>query len=65
MAFELLVEHGFATPAPYLGRARWVQLKRADALPDAELTAYLAQAHALVAARLTRAERKRLGLETG
>ncbi len=62
MAFELLIEHGLATPAPYLGRAKWVQLKSPDALPAAELIAYLAQAHALVAARLTRAERKRLGL---
>jgi predicted DNA-binding protein (MmcQ/YjbR family) len=49
MAFELLVEHGVARPAPYLARARWVQLLAADALPDRELDAYLAQAHALVA----------------
>ncbi len=62
MAFELLIEHGLARPAPYLQRAKWVRLASADALPDDELKAYLAQAHALVAARLTRARKSTLGL---
>lgn len=62
MAFELLVEQGVARPSPYLARAKWVELVRADALPDAELTAYLAQAHAIVAAGLTRKARAALGL---
>jgi predicted DNA-binding protein (MmcQ/YjbR family) len=39
-----------------------VQLVSNNALPDAELTAYLAQAHALVVAKLTRKSRKALGL---
>jgi predicted DNA-binding protein (MmcQ/YjbR family) len=62
MAYELLIEQGLAAPAPYLARAKWVQMADNDALPDAELAAYLNQAHALVAARLTRAARKELGL---
>jgi predicted DNA-binding protein (MmcQ/YjbR family) len=62
MAFELLIEQGLGTPAPYLQRARWVLLTSPDALPDDELRAYLAQAHALIAARLTRAARRSLGL---
>ena len=62
MAFELLVEAGLARPAPYLARAKWVQLLDNDALPDSELAAYLNQAHALVAAKLTRAMRRTLGL---
>ena len=62
MAFELLVEEGFARPAPYLARAKWVQLLAPDSLPEADLKAYLTQAHALVAAKLTRAARKELGL---
>src|SRR3712207_6611297 len=48
MAFELLVEQGLARPAPYLARAKWVQLTGADALSDEDLRAYLAQAHGLV-----------------
>ena len=62
MAFELLVEQGVAEPAPYLARAKWVKLATNDALSDAELAAYLAQAHGLVAAGLTRAKRAALGL---
>jgi predicted DNA-binding protein (MmcQ/YjbR family) len=62
MAFELLVEHGLARPAPYLQRAKWVRLVGPDALSDADIKAYLGQAHALVAARLTRARKRELGL---
>jgi predicted DNA-binding protein (MmcQ/YjbR family) len=62
MAFELLIEAGLARPAPYLARAKWVQLSDNDALPEAELAAYLQQAHGLVAAKLTRAARRELGL---
>jgi predicted DNA-binding protein (MmcQ/YjbR family) len=63
MAFELLIEQGLAIPAPYLARAKWVKLAAPDALPDADLLAYLAQAHGLVAARLTRAVRRGIGLD--
>ena len=62
MAYELMIEAGIARPAPYLARAKWVQLVDNDALPDAELAAYLDQAHALIAAKLTRAARRELGL---
>jgi predicted DNA-binding protein (MmcQ/YjbR family) len=62
MAYELLIEHGAARSAPYLGRAKWVQLVDQDALEDDDLRAYLRQAHALIAARLTRAQRRALGL---
>ena len=63
MAYAMLIEHGLAQPAPYLARAKWVQLVGNNALPDAELTRYLAQAHALIAAKLTRKARKALGLD--
>jgi predicted DNA-binding protein (MmcQ/YjbR family) len=62
MAYELLIEAGLARPAPYLARAKWVQLTDNDVLPDAELAAYLEQAHGLIAAKLTRATRRELGL---
>ncbi|WP_456618603.1 MULTISPECIES: MmcQ/YjbR family DNA-binding protein [unclassified Bradyrhizobium] len=64
MAYAMLIEHGMARPAPYLARAKWVQLVSNDALPDAELAGYLAQAHALVVAKLTRKTRKELGLDS-
>jgi predicted DNA-binding protein (MmcQ/YjbR family) len=62
MAFELLIEQGVAKPSPYLARAKWVFLSSADALPDDQLIAYITQAHALVAAKLTRKKRAELGL---
>jgi predicted DNA-binding protein (MmcQ/YjbR family) len=62
LAFEMLVEQGLARPAPYAARFKWVQLTSYDALPDADLVAYLAQAHAIVAASLTRKARAALGI---
>ena len=64
MAYAMLIEHGLARPAPYLARAKWVQLASNNALPDAELSTYLAQAHALIVAKLTRKIRKELGLDS-
>ena len=62
MAFELLIEHGLARPAPYLGRAKWVQLASHNALEDDDLRAYLRQAHGLISAKLTAAQRQAIGL---
>ena len=62
MAFELLIEQGLARPTAYSARFKWVTLVRPDALPDDQITAYLAQAHALVAAKLPKKTRAALGL---
>lgn len=62
MAFELLCEQGLARPAPYLRRAKWVQLVAQDALNNRDLRAYLTAAHAIVSAKLTRKLRRELGL---
>ena len=52
LAFEMLIEQGVAKPAPYLGRAKWVQLTGPAALGDDDLAAYLREAHDIVAAKL-------------
>ena len=62
IAFEALVESGAARPAPYLARAKWVRFDSLAAQGDAEMADWLANAHALVAAKLTRAMRRSLGL---
>jgi predicted DNA-binding protein (MmcQ/YjbR family) len=62
MAFELLPQEGVARPAPYLARAKWLELASPDALGEAEIRGYLTQAHALVAGKLTRKARRELGL---
>jgi len=62
IAYEALVESGAARPAPYLARAKWVRFDSLAAQDDAEMAGWLANAHALVAAKLTRAVRRSLGL---
>src|SRR5215475_7798700 len=52
LAFEMLVEQGVARPAPYLARAKWVQLAGPNALADEDLRAYLKEAHRIVAGKL-------------
>ena len=50
VAFEMLVETGAARPAPYMARAKWVRLDDLGSMPDDDLKAYLAHAHAQIAA---------------
>lgn len=58
-AFHLLSEAGIAQPAPYLARAKWVQVVQ-GAMPDEELLQRLTQAYAIVRAGLTRKARATL-----
>jgi predicted DNA-binding protein (MmcQ/YjbR family) len=60
LAFQMLVEQGLAKPAPYLARAKWVQLVAADALDDADLAAYIAEAHRIVAGKLAKTVQAKL-----
>lgn len=62
IAFEALTSSGRGRPAPYLARAKWVRFDAMADIDDAELADWLATAHALVAAKLTRAVRRELGL---
>ena len=62
LSFEMLVESGAAEPAPYLARAKWVRLAANDSLPPETLTAYIREAHAIIAAKLTRKVRADLGI---
>lgn len=41
-------------PAPYLARAKWVQVEDLAKLPDAEARELLARAHQLIFAKLTK-----------
>lgn len=62
MAFDLLPEIDGMGPAPYLARAKWVQARQGCGLSEAELAAYVDEAHRMVAARLTRKMQVALGL---
>ena len=62
IAYEVLTETGRARPAPYLARARWVNLPDPEAWDDDELAEHFASAHRIVAAKLTKKARAGLGL---
>lgn len=49
-------------PAPYLARAKWVQVKDLKQISDAELKALIKRSYALVALKLTKKLRAELGL---
>jgi predicted DNA-binding protein (MmcQ/YjbR family) len=62
VAFEVLSESGRATPAPYLARAKWLHFADLSALDADEVADWLATAHGLIAAKLTKKVRAELGL---
>lgn len=61
-SFAILTQQEGIIPAPYLQRAKWVQLDRLTRMKAGELKAYLTRAHAIVAAGLTKKARAALGL---
>lgn len=61
IAWEVLTETGRARPAPYLARAKWVNLPDPSAWDATELAEHLALAYGIVAAGLTRKARAALG----
>jgi predicted DNA-binding protein (MmcQ/YjbR family) len=62
IAYEALVATGVARPAPYLARHKWLRFDVLADQDDGEMADWLASAHALVAAKLTRKLRRELGL---
>lgn len=62
LSYQILCELPGIVPAPYLARAKWVQVQTDDALTDADLKSYIEDAHAIIAAKLTKKARAELGL---
>ena len=62
ITYEVLTGEGRARPAPYLARAKWVQVTAEHGWSDEDLASHLRQAHHLVAGKLTRRLRAELGL---
>ncbi|WP_374384742.1 MmcQ/YjbR family DNA-binding protein [Dongia sp.] len=63
MSYDLLRQQKGIVPAPYLARAKWVQVDAARALSDKDLKAYIETAYRLVALKLTKAQKAELGLD--
>jgi predicted DNA-binding protein (MmcQ/YjbR family) len=62
IAFEVLTATGQAQPAPYMARGHWVRVEDWQDWPDEDLADHLERAYGLVAAKLTKAARQKLGL---
>lgn len=58
---ELSQRDGFI-PAPYMARAKWVQVLRPEVLSRAEWEAFIHQSYELVKAKLTKKMRGELGI---
>ena len=62
LSYDILRRQDGIVPAPYLARAKWVQVQNPDAMSDDDLRGYIEDAHALISAKLTKAKRTELGL---
>ncbi len=62
LSYRLLSEQPDIVPAPYLARAKWVQVETAKAMGDQDLKAYIEAAYFIIVGKLTWAKRKELGL---
>jgi predicted DNA-binding protein (MmcQ/YjbR family) len=61
-SYSILIEQQGIIPAPYLARAKWVQLEESDALNDEDVKSYITQAHSIIAAKLTKKLQAELGI---
>ena len=62
MSFEMLPNLDGITPAKYLARAKWVDVTPNSELSLGDISAYITEAHRLVASKLTRNTKEELGL---
>ncbi|WP_025898657.1 MmcQ/YjbR family DNA-binding protein [Sneathiella glossodoripedis] len=62
LSYQILIEQDGIIPAPYLARAKWVQLEHPDAMTDEDLKTYIKTAHEIVSKKLTKKMQKELGL---
>ncbi|GAB5388702.1 MAG: MmcQ/YjbR family DNA-binding protein [Alphaproteobacteria bacterium] len=62
LAFEIMPEQPGLIPAPYLQRAKWIRLDDHDAMTRPELEQHLRDAHAIIAAKLSKKMQRELGL---
>ena len=62
MSFEGLSEIDGIGQAPYFAKRAWVSVDKGAALSDADLKAYVAASHRMIASKLTKKLRAELGL---
>jgi len=62
LSYSILIEQEYIVPAPYLARAKWVQLTSDKAMTAEDIKTYINEAYSIVKAKLTKAARKDLGI---
>tara|TARA_R110000787_G_scaffold71642_2_gene159406 strand:- start:16985 stop:17407 length:423 start_codon:yes stop_codon:yes gene_type:complete len=62
LTYAILIEQEGIVPAPYLARAKWVQLVSQNAMGDDDIKAYIEEAYSIIKAKLTKAIRTKLGI---
>ncbi|MEL7272318.1 MAG: MmcQ/YjbR family DNA-binding protein [Pseudomonadota bacterium] len=60
LSFRMLTQQECLVVAPYLGRYKWVQMRDPGALSNEDLMAYVGASYDMVAAKLTKAQRRKL-----
>ena len=63
LAFDMLTQLAGVRPAPYFARASWVAIGPDAPLSEDDVKRYIAEAHRLIAAKLTRRARAELCLD--
>lgn len=61
-SYSLLIQEDGIIPAPYLARAKWVQIEAGATLTDKEIAKYIIAAHDIISQKLTKKLRSELGL---
>ncbi|MBL4837445.1 MAG: MmcQ/YjbR family DNA-binding protein [Kordiimonadaceae bacterium] len=61
-SYQILCELEGVIPAPYLARAKWVQVLSNASLADEDIQSYIVEAHSIIAGKLTKKARTELGL---
>lgn len=61
-SFDILTSLDGVTQAPYFAKRQWVSVEAGSELSDADVLAYAARSHALVARGLTKKLRAELGI---
>ncbi len=62
LTYDILTEQPGIIPAPYLARAKWVQVESADAMGDDDLRDYIRAAYDIIAGKLTKTQRRAIGI---
>lgn len=62
LSYQILLEQGIATRAPYLTRGNWLQIANPTNLSDADLTSYVKQSYQIIASKLPKATKAEFGI---